>query len=352
MRVGLIAPPWISVPPSYYGGTEDVVDTLARGLSEAGHDVVLVTTGDSTCPVARRSVYPRGQIGELGNVAFELRHLLYAYETLGDVDIVHDHTVAGPLLARRFAVEHVVTTNHGPFTAEANAIYAAAGDVPVIAISHHHASTAQVPVAKVIPHGIDLERYPFGSGSGGYLVFLGRMSPNKGVVEAIAIARRVGLPLVIAAKLQERCEHDYYEAEVAPRLGDGICYIGTVGRGAKARLLGQASALLNPIAWDEPFGLCMVEAMACGTPVIVTPRGSAPEIVTDGVTGFVRDTVDELVAATREIATIDRDSCRAAVEARFTAARMVADYVTFYEQITSDGGGKAVAPFNRVDTAA
>ncbi len=352
MRIGLIAPPWISVPPPNYGGTEVVVDTLARGLSAAGHDVVLVTTGDSTCPVARRSVYSRGQIGELGNVAIELRHLLYAYEHVGDVDIVHDHTVAGPLLARGFDVAPVVTTNHGPFTPEANAIYAAAGDVPVVAISHHQASTAQVPVEKVIHHGIDLGRYPLGSGSGGYLVFLGRMSPTKGVGEAITLARRVGMPLLIAAKLNEKCERDYYEAEVAPRLGDDVRYLGTVGGAEKARLLGEAAALVNPIAWDEPFGLCMVEALACGTPVVVTSRGSAPEIVTDGVTGFVRDSVDELATAIQDLATIDRRACRASVEARFTAERMVADYVAFYEEVLRESRATAAAPLNPVDTAA
>jgi glycosyltransferase involved in cell wall biosynthesis len=352
MRIGLIAPPWIPVPPPGYGGTEEVVDTLARGLAAAGHDVVLVTTGDSTCPVERRFVYPRGQIEELGNVAIELRHLLYAYDVIGDVDIVHDHTVCGPLLAGRFGVGPVVTTNHGRFTPEANAIYAATPEVPVIAISHHHATTAGVAVATVIHHGVDMDRYPFGTGSGGYLLFLGRMSPTKGVAEAITIARRARMRLLIAAKLNEPQEHDYFETEIVPLLDDDVRYLGTVGGAAKARLLGGATALLNPISWDEPFGLCMVEAMACGTPVLVTPRGAAPEIVTDGVTGFVRATVDELVEATGEIASIDRQACRASVERHFTAARMVADHLAFYECVIADDDPKAPPASAQVGAAA
>lgn len=334
MRIALIAPPWIPVPPPTYGGTEAVVDTLARGLSGVGHDVVLVTTGDSTCPVARRSIYERAMTSELGTTVVEARHVMYAYDAIGDVDIVHDHTVLGPLYAERFPDRKVVTTNHGPFTSDLRAIYRAIiPRVPIIAISRHQASTAVgVPIARVIHHGVDPAQFPVGDGSGGYLAFLGRMSPNKGVREAIEIAQRSGSRLLIAAKMREPLEHDYFHNVIEPMLRNGIEYVGVVGGADKLELLGGATALLNPLRWDEPFGLCMIEALACGTPVLVTPRGAAPEIVDDGVTGFVRSRVGELAAVVPAVAALDRRACRRAVENHFSAARMVAEHVALYEE--------------------
>jgi glycosyltransferase involved in cell wall biosynthesis len=313
-----------------------VLDTLARGLVAAGHEVELVTTGDSTCPVPRTWTHARAMTEQLGNVAVELRHVLHAYGTLdaADFDIVHDHTVAGPVVSLQYP-HTVVTTNHGPFDDHMVAVYhAVAAHVPIIAISHHHASTARdIPIARVIHHGIDESKYRVGDGSGGYLAFVGRMSPTKGVHEAIEVARRSGRPLVIAAKMREQLERDYFHDVVEPMLGGDVRYVGVVAGNDKVELFGRAAALVNPIRWDEPFGLCMIEAMACGTPVLVTPRGSAPEIVEDGVTGFVRGDVDGLVKAVAHIGSLDRRACRATVETRFSARRMVADHVTFYEHV-------------------
>ncbi len=338
MRVALIAPPWVPVPPPAYGGTEAVLDTLARGLATAGHEVLLVTTGDSTCPVERSWVFERARTEELGSVVVELRHLLHAYDAVGGADIVHDHTVAGPLYAERYSPRPVVTTSHGPFTDDMKALYGAMdGRVPIVAISHHQASTAgTVPIARVIHHGLDETRYPVGRGVGGYLLFLGRMSPTKGAREAIDVARRAGMPLVIAAKMREQPERDYFAAAIAPLLGSDVTYVGEVGGAAKLELLGDAAALINPLSWDEPFGLCMIEAMACGTPVIATPRGAVPEIVDDGRTGFLCAGTHEMTAAVHRLGSIDRTACRLAVETRFSARRMVADHVQFYED-TLDG---------------
>ncbi len=335
MRVALIAPPWLSVPPPAYGGTEIVLDTLARGLQAAGHEVVLATTGDSTCPVERTWVYAWSRQEEIGSVTIELRHLVHAYEATDGVDITHDHTVAGPFLVDRFGPRAVVTTNHGPFTDDSKDLYRrVACRVPLVAISRHHASTAGgVPIARVIHHGVDTTRLPFGDGGGRYALFLGRMSPSKGVREAIDIARRAGVPLVIAAKRRERLEHEYFEAEIRPRLGDGVEYVGEVGGRDKVELLRGAVALLNPIRWDEPFGMCMIEALACGTPVVTTPRGAAPEIVDDGTTGFVRAELRQLAAALGDVDTLDRRACRAAVEARFSMERMAADHLAFYRDV-------------------
>jgi glycosyltransferase involved in cell wall biosynthesis len=334
MRVGLIAPPWIPVPPPAYGGTELVVDALARGLATAGHDVTLATTGDSTCPVERNWTYDHARTAEMGDTAIELTHVLHAYKAVVGADIIHDHTIAGPALGSLWSPARVVTTNHAPFTEDARRFYRALEDrVPIVAISHHHASTAgDVPVARVIHHGIDESRYPVGPG-GDHLVFDGRLSSDKGVRQAIEIARRAGVPLVIAAKMRETSEREYYEAEVKPLLGGDIRYVGEIDRTDKLALVGGALALLNPIRWDEPFGLNMVEALACGTPVITTPRGAAPEIVDDGATGFLASGTDEAVAAVAWAAKLDRHTCRAAVEARFSARRMVADHLAFYREV-------------------
>jgi glycosyltransferase involved in cell wall biosynthesis len=336
MRVALIAPPWIPVPPPAYGGTEAMLDSLARGLATAGHDVILATTGDSTCPVSRTWTYEHARTDQLGDITVDLTHLLHAYEAVAGADIVHDHTLAGPAIGAQRQGPPVVTTNHRPFTADVRALYRALADrVPIIAISHHQASTAgDVHIARVIHHGVDADHYPMGPG-GDHLVFIGRMSPDKGVRQAIEIAQRAGVPLTIAAKMREPREHEYYRTEVEPLLSADIRYLGEVDRPDKLALVGGALALLNPIQWDEPFGLTMVEALACGTPVITTPRGAAPEIVDDGDTGFLISGIDEAVAAVAWAATLDRRACRAAVEARFSARRMVADYLAFYRDVVT-----------------
>jgi glycosyltransferase involved in cell wall biosynthesis len=337
MRMMLIAPPWVAVPPTAYGGTESVLDTLARGLHRAGHDVRLFTTGDSTCDVPRDSVLPAAIGVGNGGSATELRHVIHAYEAAinAEADIVHDHTLAGPVYADRFAGLPVVTTNHGPFQSELGDYYRAiAGGTPIIAISHHQASTAtDIPLAAVIHHGVDPERFPAGVGDGGYALFLGRMCPEKGIPMAIRVARRARIPLLIAAKMSEPAEVLYFEQHVKPLLGGEIEYIGEVGGADKTALLGGAVCLLNPIDWPEPFGMVMVEALACGTPVVATPMGAAPEIVEPGKTGFVCAEEVALADAVAASADLDRNDCRKAVASRFSADRMVADHLALYEKV-------------------
>ena len=207
-------------PPVAYGGTENVIDILARGLVAAGVDVVLVTTGDATCPVPRRWVFPHALGVGNGGVAEEACHVIGAYTLLRDVDIVHDNSMVGPLYALSIPSPLVVTTNHGPFNEVLTPVYRAISQrTPVIAISHHQASEADgISIAGIIPHGIDVERIPFGAGTGGYAAFLGRMHPNKGIEEAIMAARAAGVPLRIAAKMGEPAEREYFLTRVAPRL--------------------------------------------------------------------------------------------------------------------------------------
>jgi glycosyltransferase involved in cell wall biosynthesis len=332
VRIAIVAPPWLPVPPPAYGGTENTLDTLARGLKRAGHDVLLCTTGDSTCPVERTWVFEEAIGVGSGSSVDEIRHVTHAYGQLDGVDVVHDHTLVGPLYSAAFPRLPVVTTNHGPFNEDLIGIYrAVSGRVPVIAISRHQASTAQdVSIAAVIHHGIDLDDYPVGTGGGGYALFLGRMHPGKAPHVAARIAREAGFPLRIAAKMREPEEHAYFDAMVRPLLGGDVTYVGEVDRQDKIELLANAECLLNPIAWPEPFGMVMVEALACATPVLTTPFGAAPEIVADGVAGFVRTEETGLVDALGRLGEIDRAACRRRVEERFSAERMVDKHLAVY----------------------
>ena len=335
MRIAQIAPPWTPVPPPLYGGIELVVDRLSRGLLAAGHDVLLFTTGDSTCPVPKAWVLPHAEGQRIGMAVPELRHVVHAYDAVQDFDIVHDHTVFGPLYAERFPGLNVVTTIHGPFNDELTDLYSRTADrVPIICVSHDQRSCApEVPVRAVIHHGIDADEFPFGEGQGGYLLFLGRMAAEKGAHRAAAVAAKAGVPLLMAAKMREPWERDFFEAEVAPLLTDEIRYLGEVPHERKLELLAGAMALINPIRWHEPFGLVMTEALACGTPVISFPEGAAPEIVDHGKTGFLCEDEAEMVDAVRNIGTIDRRTCRAAVEGYFSTERMVDEHLALFEDI-------------------
>jgi glycosyltransferase involved in cell wall biosynthesis len=334
MRIAVIAPPWVPVPPPAYGGTERVLDDLCRCLVADGHDVLLYATGDSTCPVERAWTFETARGTDQTSPAAELRHVIEAYDTVRrwGADVVHDHTIAGPFYAERYPDLAVVTTNHGPFDGDLVQLYRRLADrVPIIAISHHQAATARgIATAAVIHHGLDLDAFPVGTGRDGHALFLGRMSHDKGVHTAAQVARAAGVPLRIAAKMRESAEHEYFNQWVKPLLGDGVEYLGEVGGDAKVSLLANAMCLLNPIAWPEPFGMVMIEALACGTPVVATACGAAAEIVDDGVTGFLRSDTDSLVAAMTYVAGLDRGSCRAAAEARFSAKRMAAEHMEVY----------------------
>lgn len=345
MKVGVLAPPWVPIPPDGYGGIELMLDLLARGLADAGHHVVLFTTGDSTCPVERRWVLEQAETLRMGVTVPELRHVIAGYDALADCDIVHDHTMAGLAHAARYPHLPVVTTNHAPFNEEMNAIYAAFSDrAPVIAISHSQAAEADgVRIAGVVHHGLDVDAFPLGDGDGGYYLFLGRMAPEKGARRAALVARQAGVPLVMAAKMNEPLERAYFEDQVRPLLADEITFVGEVGGERKLDLLTGAKALINPIRWVEPFGLVMLEALACGTPVVTFHEGAAPEIVDDGVTGFLCEDVDDMVAVLPRVDDIDRAACRQRAVERFSVERMVAGHVEVYERVIAEHAGRVPA---------
>jgi glycosyltransferase involved in cell wall biosynthesis len=331
MRIGVLAPPWIPVPPPAYGGIERVVALQAASLAAAGHDVTLVAAPGSAIPGVR-VVSPLDALpAQIGMATDEWRHVLGGLDALADVDTVIDHS--GPLGALlsaqgRVPALHVV---HGSLEGELLGLYdglvARAPQLRLVAISRSQRRAApQLPFAGVCYNAVDVEEVPFRASAEGYLAFLGRMAPEKGAAEAITLAREAGLPLVIAAKCREPAEQAYFQREVAPHLGPDVVFLGELGRGATYDFLSRAAALLFPISWREPFGMVLVEAMACGTPVLATNRGAVSEIVHDGVTGFVRNTTAELAAVIGRIGEIDRAACRSHVAEHFSSAAMVRSY--------------------------
>lgn len=335
LSIGLIAPPWVAVPPPQYGGTEVVIDHLARGLADAGHSVKLFATADSTCPVEVHSIFPNA-VGTTGSVLDELAQVQAAYDELADCQLIHDHSLLGPLWAQtQQPVGPVVTTVHGELTPALTTLYRTISkSTAVIAISHHQRSTAScVPFSAVIHHGIDVDRFPVGRGDGGYVLFLGRMHPSKGVHRAIAIARAAEKRLLIVAKMWEPLELDYFARCVEPMLGPDAMYLGQLGGSEKMNVLAGAEALVNPIRWAEPFGLVMIEALAAGTPVLTFMEGAAPEIVTNGVTGFLCRDEQDMAAKLRQVGQLDRSACRLSAERRFSTQRMVKDHLTLYNRL-------------------
>jgi glycosyltransferase involved in cell wall biosynthesis len=338
MRIGLVVAPWIPVPPVGYGGIERVVDSLARGFLAAGHEVLLAAASDSTCPAPLVPGMRPSEPAELGSTLSELSHVIRAYEGLGGVDVIHDHTLAGPLLARRRSPAPVVTTIHGPLIpASADLYRAMAADTAIIGISRDQTShVPDVPITRVIHHGMDVSAVPVGSGTGGYVCFVGRMCPDKGVVEAIHIARRAGIPLRIAAKMREREEIEYFHSVVEPLLGSNEDFLGEVGDTDKFRLMGEAMAFLNPIQWSEPFGLVMIESLSTGTPVVGTPIGSAPEIVDQGKTGYLGP-ADQLHTFLPLAASLDRSLCRNRAAKLFSTEKMVDNHLNLYAKLVDLG---------------
>jgi len=319
-----------------------VVDALARGFADAGHEVVLFATGDSTCPVELRWSLPHAEGARIGMAAPELRHVINAYQNLDDCDLIHDHTLAGPLLAaERGMSQPVVTTVHGELDDDLVHLYRAIADrISIIAVSEAQRRPApDIPIARVILHGIEADALPFGDGSGDaegpYCVFLGRMSPDKGAHRAIAVARKAGMRLLMAAKMRDAAEVRYYTELVEPALGPDIVYLGEVPHERKLELLAGATAMLFPIRWNEPFGLVMVESMACGTPVLGFREGAAPEVIDDGRTGFLCDDEAEMVEALARVGELRRADCRAAVEGYFSVDRMVREHLDLFDVLLS-----------------
>ncbi len=347
MNITLIAPPWLPVPPPAYGGIEVVVAVLAQELERCGHRVTVVATGDSqpagTLRAALPSAPPKGSIG---NVFVEARYALAAYAEIGDADIVHDHSGAiGPILASRDAsLPPVVHTLHGPWTAEARALYPLIQDeIHLVAISAaQRADNPMVRYAATIHNGIDIDAYRMNARPGDDLIYIGRANNGKNPDGAIRIARASGRPLKLVIKRHEPAEQEYWDHAVVPLLGSDIEVFEDIDHDTKVHLLGNAYAMVFPIQWPEPFGLVMVEAMACGTPVVARPVGAATELIEHGRTGFLCDTEDDIVRVIERVAELDRTTCREEAIARFSSGKMAAAYEHLFTKLLDHHDTRAV----------
>jgi len=341
MRIAQVSPLWESVPPKLYGGTERVVSFITEELVRLGHDVTLFASGDSMSAARLEAICPQALRLLTGNLNREAPMTLLlerAFSTSDEFDLIHSHLdFLGFPLARRSRAA-ALTTLHGRLDLpELEPVYREFSEIPLVSISD--AQRQPLPWANwqaTVHHGLPRDLYDFHPRQGRYLAFLGRIAPEKCPDQAIAIATRAGIPLRIAAKV-DPADRDYFEERIEPLLDHPLIeYVGEITDAEKNDFLGEACALLAPFDWPEPFGLVFIEALACGTPVLAYRRGSVPEIIEDGVTGYVCDQPDELTAAVEQVSLLDRRRCRQAFEARFTVERMVQDYLDVYEQIVSD----------------
>jgi glycosyltransferase involved in cell wall biosynthesis len=338
MRIAQVAPLYESVPPRLYGGTERVVSYLVEELVRQGHEVTLFASGDSrtqarlVAPCARSLRLDPQCIDPLAPHVLMLEQV---YRRLDEFDLIHSHVdYLDYSLARRHAIPHL-TTLHGRLDVPAlAALYEEFREMPVVAISD--AQRRALPHANwqgTVHHGLPRELLRPGDGRGGYLAFLGRISPEKRVDRAVEIASRSGMRLRIAAKV-DPADRQYFAEVVRPLLDrPGVEFLGEIGEAEKSEFLGGARALLFPIDWPEPFGLVMVEALACGTPVVAFRGGSVAEVIEHGVSGFVVDSIPDAVAAVRAIDRLSRTACRRAFETRFTVERMARDYLAIYARL-------------------
>ncbi|HEY3077438.1 MAG TPA: glycosyltransferase family 4 protein [Burkholderiales bacterium] len=346
MKIAQIAPLTESVPPKLYGGTERVVSYLAEELVRLGHDVTLFASGDSETS-AKLVACSRRALRLDPTVKDPLAHLTLMLERVRsraqEFDILHFHLEHLHFPLFRSVARKTLTTAHGRLDLpELAPLYREFSDMPLVSISN--AQRAPVPFANwvgTVHHGLAREVCPFNPAPrGGYFAFLGRVSPEKGLERAVEIARRAGARLRIAAKV-DPADEEYFRSEIVPLIATpGVEFVGELTEAQKPAFLGNAIALIFPIEWPEPFGLAMIEAMSCGTPVIAWPHGAVPELVEDGRTGFVVDSIDAAVSALERAPRLDRLAVRSRFEERFSAARMAQDYLSVYRAL---GRRRAIA---------
>lgn len=337
LKIGMISPPWFAIPPRGYGGIELVVSLLTDGLVDAGHDVTVFATGDSKTKAKLEYVYEIGPSDKILESMPEVIHIMPAYMRHKEFDIIHDHSGrVGPAIAN-FIETPVLHTLHGPFTEEAKAYYAAVNHrIYFNAISEYQRSCMpELNYISTIYNAINVGWYPFSEEKEDYLLFLGRMNPQKGAHIAVEVANKLGMKLIIATKMAEPPEKAYFNEQVKPLLGNNVDILGELDLATKNDLVMRAKCTLFPITWPEPFGLVMIESMVTGTPVICFRNGAVPEVVVDGQDGFIVEEgdIDGMVDAVKRIGEIDPKVCRAHVAEKFDAPVMVANYEKAYQKM-------------------
>jgi len=350
MKIAQVAPLAEAVPPKFYGGTERVVAYLTDALVELGHEVTLFASGDSGTKAKLAPIWPRALRLD-PTVHDHFAPVFMQLETVArrahEFDVIHSHLDYFAYPSLKLLGVANVTTLHGRLDLpELGPLYDLYDDIPVVSISDSQRHPLpQANYVATIHHGLPQNLLRKGPG-GDYLAFLGRISPEKAPDAAIRIAARCGMPLKIAAKV-DKVDQEYFETKIAPLLSTAdVQFIGEIGEHQKSEFLGNAAALLFPIAWREPFGLVMIEAMACGTPVIAFHNGSVPEVLEDGVTGFIVNSEEEASNAVRSLGALDRDRIRAEFDCRFTAQRMAQNYLKLYARLMKS---RAISPAIAVD---
>ena len=337
MKVAVLSPVWFPVPPTGYGGIEWVVSLLADGLVDAGHDVTLFASGDSRTKAELAWVYEIAPSAEIGRAQVEVRHALGCFERADEFDVISDHSGPPAAVIAGAVQTPTVHTVHGPMGGEPGDFYEQIARVAprtgLISISMNQRQPHPgLPWIANVPNALDFSFYPVQPRRGDYLMFLGRMSADKGAHRAVAVATEAGLPLKLAGKCREPAEVEYFQEFVEPHLRPGqIEYLGEVTHGEKVELLQDARATLFPIEWEEPFGLVMIESMACGTPVIATRWGAVPEVIEDGRSGIIVDDYREMAGALAAADALEPLDLRRAAEERFSRERMVDDYVRAFD---------------------
>jgi glycosyltransferase involved in cell wall biosynthesis len=333
MKIAMLAPISWRTPPRHYGPWELVTSLLTEALIARGVDVTLFATLDSQTSGTLAGVvpHPYSEDSSIDAKVWEALHVAHVFERAGAFDLIHNQADFVPLVFSRLVQTPLVTTIHGFSSSRIMPAFEAYQDrVAYVAISEADRSPA-LKYAATIHHGVPLEAFAFDPRGSDDLLFFGRMHPDKGAADAVEVARRAGRKLTMAGIVQDE---GYFRRDVAPAIdGERVAYLGAVGGDLRVRTLGAARALLHLIHFDEPFGLSVIEAMACGTPVIAFNRGSMPELIDHGVTGFLVDTVDEAVEAVEAVGRLDRRACRAAVEARFSVDRMAERYIDLYRAL-------------------
>jgi glycosyltransferase involved in cell wall biosynthesis len=338
LKIAIVAPVWLRVPPVSYGGTELVVSLLADRLVERGHQVVLFASGDSITKATLKFIYHEPQSRQIGALLPDILHTGYAYTYCrkNEFDLIHDHTSFSGVILGSFLSIPVLATLHGAFNSENLLFYQTFKDAVYFnAISEsQRRSYPKLNYVPTVHNSINLDSYRSKIEKSDFLVFLSRISPEKGVHIAIKVAKRAGEKLVMAGKIDDGEDREYFETQIAPQIdGQQICYLGEVTEEQKRQLMGEAKCLLFPIQWPEPFGLVMLEAMASGTPVVALRNGSVAEVVVDGKTGFVVESWDEMVDSLKHLSEIDPRDCRKHVEENFSPEKMVNGYLKNYEII-------------------